>query len=235
MDHSLTKIGTAAALVIGVLAAGTATRAGLIVEDFENGRNGGFSANPVFSHEIGLDVIAGGAFAWEFTNETSISAAHALRLFPGADFVTFNPPEGQFVDYVQVWMAASPLLPTAVYVRGLDELGDPLQVIFKSNPNDSWILVTSAGAGFSEIHEVWLTAMKIGLYDDLAIRVVPEPGTACLLAAGFVGLLKRRRRRRGRQHARPACSSLSVARQRESPPQVIHSPPPARRSGQCLR
>lgn len=185
-------------LILGLVVAACGTLvfpagAEMIFEDFENGRNGGFTDDPLFQQVIGTDVIGGGAVDWEFTSERFISSSHSLYLSPGADYVTFNPPEGQFVDYVEVWMSASKSLHAATfYILGFGQFGEPMQVTYKARGYE-WILVSSEGAGFSRITEVWMSTMGSAFYDDLAIQLVPEPAALGLLSLGFLGLVRFRR------------------------------------------
>lgn len=170
-----------------------------LVEDFEGGIGGGFN-NPAFVHNVDFDETLGVALQWSFTTDLSVSPRHSLFLRPGTDYITFDLPEGQYVDYAEAWIAGEPLLPGYFHVLGVDGAGDPLDVWYRSEGDDSLIFVSTEGAGFSRITEIRLSTVKFGIFDDVAINVVPEPASLGLIAMCVAGVICRRSLSRRRTH-----------------------------------
>ncbi len=187
------------------------------VEDFEGGPDGGFN-NPVFTHEVLASETTQLGPLYEFSASDSVSPEHSLRLFPATDYIRFNLDQGEFVDYAEVWMAGTFVIPSApdgsrgegerIYpalfrVIGRDELGLRLDVTYHVPliMSEDWHFFSTAGAHFGEINEIRLTGVKSGTFDDLAVNVTPEPATLGLLALGLVGLFRHRpRRQRAPRH-----------------------------------
>ena len=108
---------------------------------------------------------------------------------------------GQFVDYAEVWMSGQDLLPAPLtfHVLGLNNAGAPLEWAFTTPPTGAeWVFASTEGLGFGQITEIRLTSPKEGLFDNLAINIVPEPATVGLLAFGLLGLVPKRLRKRRR-------------------------------------
>ncbi|MFQ5590523.1 MAG: hypothetical protein ACE5HE_05105 [Phycisphaerae bacterium] len=181
--------------LILVAAAAGQVRGEILVEDFESPPGGGFN-DPTFVHNVDFDEIAGAELNWSITDATYVSPGHSLLLAPATDYITFNLADGEYVDYAEVWMAGSPLLPVHMHVLGEDANGDPLDVWYASEPDESWVHVTTEGSGFAAISEIRLTSFKVGHFDDVVIRVVPEPATLALLLPTMAVLVVRSSRRR---------------------------------------
>lgn len=192
---SINRVLLVALVMVGVVSAAPA-RAARQVEDFDAEREGGFN-NPIFEHYIDFDEIMGGSLNWEFVEEDAISSPYALFMAPGTDYITFNLNEGEFVDYVEVWMTGDALLPAHMHVLGIDTKGQPLDIYYTAPRDNTWGFASTAGDGFAEITEVRLTALKVGVFDDVAINVAPEPATMGILGLGLAGMALCRRRRRG--------------------------------------
>jgi hypothetical protein len=169
----------------------------MLVEDFDAGHGGGFN-NPAFVHELKPDEMTG-KLNYAFTQELTASPPFALYLSPGTDCITFNLAEGEYVDYVEAWIAGESAFPTrgdGLRALGVDAAGEPLQEWYPAESFEYMILVSTAGSDFAEITEVRLTAVKPGTFDNVAINVVPEPATFGLLVLGLVGLMRHRGGRR---------------------------------------
>jgi len=198
MCGSATRVSAIIIAISGLLS--VPTKAELRVEDFEVGTHGGFDF--FFIHDLRADEVIGEGPRWEFTDVASVSPNHSLFLYPGADYVTFRSLEvGEFVDYAEVWMTGNLELtaPLTFHVLGFDTAGAPLDWMITEHPtNAEWVFASTEGQGFGKITEIRLTTPKEGMFDDLAVNVIPEPATLGLLTLSLLGFLPSRLRRRRR-------------------------------------
>lgn len=175
---------------IGVPAVfGATVRATPQSEGFDAAPAGGLT-NSFFQHNVQAHEVHGiGPFS-TFQDFEFVSAGHSLFLV-GTDYITFNLLPGEWVDYAEVWFKGYGA-PATFHVLGLDGMGMPTSLLIDSAASGAFVKVDTSAGNFAHISEIRLSGLE-GAFDDLVVRVVPEPATLILFALGWGALLMRRR------------------------------------------
>ncbi len=163
------------------------------IEDFENGTVAGF--DPFFNYELLGQGLNGPA--WEIMDDFITGSGHLL--FGSGDppitvNVTFNLAPGEYVDYVAIDIADRSGFNRTSGVRFIG----PGSTAAVGYDVDSRVFATfdTAGLGLSRIDSIQLLGNLESHFDNITVRVVPEPAAATLLATGLAWMTLRRRGRR---------------------------------------
>lgn len=194
LSRYLVAAGRFVAVTIMVFAMSAKASAALVyTEDFEDDNIPGA---PGFASSIFVHGIAGpNAFITTPFFPTP-SPVHAL--FMGAqttDNVTFTLAPGDKIESASLWMTG-----TGGGWAGVSFIGSLGVANFSTITQDSFQLFSvDPSSGIGDVVSIVLgvgppSPGQEAFYDDISIRVVPEPSTAILAAIGFTGLVLRRRK-----------------------------------------
>lgn len=150
-----------------------------VVDTFDNG---------VFHHEI--EGVGGGTGSWNIEHSGQISPGVnniALALYPAQDTITFNLGPGEYVEYVSVDFID---LGGGSNVTITDSDGLFIQSTLPVQ-NLTKYSINTAGSSLGRITSIVLSSYE-GMFDNVAIHVVPEPAT--MLLVGLGGMMLRRRK-----------------------------------------
>ena len=168
------------ACVMATVLAGPAL-AVLEVDNFDAAPSGGFN-NPLFNHSVGLPPEIP---TWEFWGN-HVSPPYSLALWPATDTVTLDLNPGEYADYAGVWM-------TSNYAPAEFEVIGTLDTYYASIPDGAWTWFDTASVNLGQIIQIRLLGYE-SAFDDLTIKVVPEPVTLSLFALGGLAAMRLRRR-----------------------------------------
>jgi len=149
-------------------------------EDFEDA-GGAPALDSSFLHTIGAHPDSPGSFDWSLTD--LYSPTDCLWLWPASDYITLDLTPGLYIEHASVDLFDRGGNTTVEFVGTIGTLSFEHDV-------GTWQTYEADIADIGPIQGVQLYSYD-GLFDDVGLTVVPEPGTLMLFVCGLVMMLGR--------------------------------------------